>query len=177
VGYDETHPTRSEDFAMMNAQRIAILGKMGPVARLIKTGAVPKNAELWGGAGVDICLPPGPKPKDRGPATGMDENFSRSDVTVVTPFAHELSWLFYQLRDIAYETELVNSVDKEEFFGRMADAACRYVENHGADQSTPAGLLMAILEEGFEVLKRFAAGRAEPFRVTLESLIANDTGN
>jgi hypothetical protein len=65
---------------------------------------------------------------------------------VVTPHVGELSWLFVQLRDIAYGLDGYG-LWKEEFFGRLGTAA-----NAAHTSSSIEELLLATLREAYELL-------------------------
>jgi len=76
----------------------------------------------WGGAGVVVSKE---RPKKRG---GKFSNFYPSPKYVISPFYREISWLFYELRDVFYENKLIDYGNKEEFFGRLANAANWYIK-------------------------------------------------
>lgn len=47
---------------------------------------------------------------------------------VITPFSKELSWLFYQLRDIFRGK--IDYISKYDFYGLLAQSAIDYIETH-----------------------------------------------
>jgi hypothetical protein len=64
---------------------------------------------------------------------------------VVTPFCLELSWLFESLRGVFSAS--LNGTSKIEFYGRLANAADRYLESDGPHAQAPSDLLLAVLHE------------------------------
>jgi hypothetical protein len=67
--------------------------------------------------------------------------------TVVTPHAGQLSWLFYQLRDIFFD--LYDGNSKIEMFGRLANAAVAYQDETGGQDKERDLLLVTLRESEF----------------------------
>ena len=99
---------------------------------------------LWGGADVVIGASPAPKSKGW---------WSNNDISIVTPYCKELSWLFIELRDIFYETPLIDYLNKYEFFGRLADSASKYMESVDDGIGNREILLLAVHNEAEIILK------------------------
>ena len=99
-----------------------------------------RGVNNWGGADVIIT----DKPLLR----------QTSKTVFVTRHAKPLSWLFCQLRDY---TLLAKLIEKHEFYGGLAMAACEYQNNHPIEQDNPQGLLMAVLEEAEWMLTHYSA--------------------
>ena len=75
----------------------------------------------------------------------------RNDFLVNTPYAKQLSWGFYQMRDIFYSKSLIENISKYELFGRLADAAHNYHKTHG--DGNEKDLLREISDEAMKILK------------------------
>ena len=103
--------------------------------------------EAWGGAGARIV------------ATRPDhklDGFYPDDQYLVTSYVKELSWLFFQLRDIA------NKLDgygmwKEEYFQRLVVAG-----NAAPKECELRFLMFNILREAYESLDMIEAGMTIP---------------
>jgi hypothetical protein len=104
-------------------------------------------AELWGGAGVCIF--------DQ-PVDTSDPGFYPDPLAIVSPWAHELSWLFVVLRDIAIEVEGYGFW-KDTFFQRLAMAAKGFPENEPLKY-----LLLHITRHGYEMLEMIEIGMDAP---------------
>ena len=62
---------------------------------------------------------------------------------VVTKFATELDWLFYQLRDIF--SDYYDHVSKYDFYGLLAQSAIDYLKDNGDNQNSK-DLLLTVLD-------------------------------
>ena len=103
---------------------------------------------LWVGADIAIDEIAPPKSTDWWPP---------QDEYVVTPYCIELSWLFIKLRDIFYEAPLIDAFNKYEFFGRLADAANKYMASTKDGVGKKEELLMATHRESGIILKEILA--------------------
>ncbi len=116
----------------------------------------------WDGANVIIT-------------SGQNNRVSRSFYSelrlVITDDAQELSWLFYQLRDIF--AELYDSTSKLEFFGRLANTALRY-QRISKDDKNQRDLLFAVLHEAFAILDEMEEDIFEYFLVSPGYEIVDD---
>ena len=99
---------------------------------------------LWGGA--DVVIGASPPPESKG-------WWSNNDISIVTPYCKDLSWLFIELRDIFYETPLIDYLNKYEFFGRLADSASKYMESVDDGIGNREVLLLAVHNEAEIILK------------------------
>ena len=99
---------------------------------------------LWGGADVVIGASPAPKSKGW---------WSNNDISIVTPYCKELSWLFVELRDIFYKTPLIDYLSKYEFFCRLADSASKYINSVEDGNGDRKELLMIVHHEAEIMLK------------------------
>lgn len=139
------------------------LRKMDELAAAVAAGEIGR-ARVWGGAGVAItrqARPPRP------------DNFYPDPRWVVTPFVHELSWLFKELW-VGFRP-LMDHTAKFEFFGRLGNAADRYHETAGPDASA-RGLLNAVLAKAWSIAAEvasdtFMALPASPGRAIAEDFI------
>lgn len=104
------------------------------LAKKLAKSTVPRE-RTWGGAGVVI-------------ADSIQKNDSYRRV-VVTKFAHELSWLFVVLMNAFYAEERLDHCSKIEFFGRLANAANRYLSH--SRNPTAHYLCAAVLYEAFAI--------------------------
>ena len=131
----------------MNENLIAIAKAKDSLKSLIKSiqNKEYKGSDyLWVGADIAIDKKAPPKSTDWWPA---------QDEYVVTPYCIELSWLFIQLRDIFYEKPLIDFFNKYEFFGRLADAANKYMSSTKDGIGNKLDLLTAVNKEAGIILK------------------------
>ena len=61
---------------------------------------------------------------------------------VITKYSKELSWLFYQLRDLF--SEKIDNISKYDFYGLLAQSAIDYLVNNEETQDAK-GLLLTVL--------------------------------
>lgn len=114
--------------------------------------------EFWGGA--DVILAIEEDERIRRFLNGQNvvisfQQFQPQRQVVITRFARELSWLFYQLRDCCSGT--YDYVSKYDFFGLLALAARKHlIENPETDCKA---LLLAVLKQGEEWMKRQISGQ------------------
>jgi len=120
------------------------------------------TAEEWGGADVVITARP-PETQSGG--------FYPEPRFVITPNAIQLSWLFYQLRDIFLG--LYDGTTKIEFFGRLANAALRY-QNKCKGSENQRDLLFAVLHEAFAMLDEMEEGTFQYLPIAPGNVIADD---
>jgi hypothetical protein len=106
-------------------------------------GKPPRRAKLaWGGAGIVIATEqPEPDPNAWYPEPRY----------VVTKDELELSWAFLKLRDVFMR--VLDGTSKFEFYGRLANAANRYLETTTQRDSSTVDLVAAVLYEAFVMLK------------------------
>ena len=100
----------------------------------------------WGGADVVVSRKP-PEPHD-----GSD--FYPKPRYVITNYSRELSWLFEELWKP--ELRVIFGTVKEEFFGRLANAANRYLNRTG--NPTLRDLLGAVVHEAYVCLEAVEDG-------------------
>ena len=79
--------------------------------------------------------------------------FSNNDKCIITPFCRELSWLFFELKDIFYKYCLIDYSSKYMFFGRLADSAEKYINSKEDKIENKKDLLMAVRNEAESILK------------------------
>jgi hypothetical protein len=106
----------------------------------------------WGGADVVIASRRTPQltrwQNDSGIVISLQSSVPRKRL-VVTPYARELSWLFYQLRDIF--ASRIDSLSKYDFYGALAQAALDEIEKNPVAESC-TGLLNAVIDRAFGML-------------------------
>jgi len=117
----------------------------------------------WGGADVVITQQ---MPENLGGGFYPDPRY------VITEYALELSWLFVALRDIFYAESLLDSCSKIEFFGRLANAANRFISKN--IQVTANTLCAAVLHEAFAIYEEMSSGEFRCFAVAFGNEIVDD---
>jgi hypothetical protein len=152
---------------MEQNQFAEICSKLKEIGLLIKAGPIPQSPQYWIGADVQIVQ----KIEDE----KRKPDFYPRNRVLVTPYAGEFSWLFEQLRDVFYATRAIDYTSKEEFFGRLANAALRHIQKHGAEELTPKPILLAVLSEAFRILEELSEGELETLLITAENVIFDDT--
>ncbi|MDM8524338.1 hypothetical protein QUF80_13290 [Desulfococcaceae bacterium HSG8] len=100
---------------------------------------------------------------------------------IETPYAKELAWIFFKLRDIfLFESDLIHGQNKRDFFGRLANALARasglpnaanetVVYKGGAEEG-----LTVILNEAFLILKELKKGNFEYQVFGVSGMIPDD---
>lgn len=124
--------------------------------------------EGWGGADVVFSTVP---------IDTTSQEFYPAPRNVVTKHAHAAGWLLNQLRDVFYKYELVDSVTKIEFFGRLAHAANNYIRSVGDRVSSPRGLLRILLQEAKEILWEIRSGNFSRAGVAADDATTLDISN
>ena len=101
----------------------------------------------WAGAGLILCeaLPPDPDP---------------DDTYVVSPYVVELSWLVDTLKKVC--ADFITYRNKEAFYGRLGDAANRYLGQRPPAEVNPKDLCFAVVREAMRVVED--ADRGDPQR-------------
>lgn len=118
-------------------------------AAALSKSAIPRAERTWGGADIVVTTSPPDPPKE--------PSFYGEPRYVVTPRALEVSWLIERLRDAFYAEDRLDGCSKIEFFGRLANAANRCIEQgHGEDA---AALCRAVLHEALAIYDEMEDGR------------------
>ena len=68
---------------------------------------------------------------------------TNDEIRIVTPFALELSWLIFEIRDIFYNYNLVDKDSKDFIFRNLGNAALKYHSKNG--DGRVIDLLIAVL--------------------------------
>ena len=114
----------------------------------VRASRFERATRAWGGADVVITTRP-TTPRD-------SESFYPPPRNVVTPSALELSWLFERLRDIF--SPVLDGTSKIEFYGRLANAANRYLAKVDVVVQNPQDLLLAVAHEAHSILDEMKEG-------------------
>ena len=122
-----------------------------------------KRAHKWGSADVIIS-------KNR-PEITRGAVYSASRY-VITEHALELSWLFEALRDAFNVQSLLDSCSKIKFFGRLANAANRFLFKN--TQVTAQTLCGAVLHEAFAIHEELMDGEFEFLEIAVGNEFADD---
>ena len=111
-----------------------LIGKLDSLERKIESGNIVREAGSileWAGANVIIGSQLNDSIKewfgDQFMAISLQKTESRRRA-VVTEFSKELSWLFYQLKDIFAEE--IDNMSKQDFYGMLAQASIDYLEKN-----------------------------------------------
>ena len=127
-----------------------ISAALDELKRRINSRALPgrvTDAREWQGADVIICGHLDEATEDWPGTQPIVISLQRTAPrrrAVVTRFSQELSWLFYQLRDIF--SEHIDYVSKYDFYGTLAQSAIDYLERN-QETKTQVDLLLAVLEQ------------------------------
>jgi hypothetical protein len=124
---------------------------------------LPRARRAWGGADVVIA---------RKPPQKVEGGFYPEARYVVTPHSFELSWLFEALRDAFYAESRLDSCSKIEFFGRLANAANRFLQR--SSHPTAHHLCSAVLHEAFAIYEETEEGTFQCFPVAIGNEIVDD---
>jgi len=100
---------------------------------------------------------------------------------IETPYAKELAWIFFKLRDIfLFESDLIDGQNKRDFFGRLANAVARASGLPNAANETviyKGGIeegLRVILNEAYRILEELEKGNFEYQVFGVSGMIADD---
>jgi len=130
----------------------------------LSKATLPREKEAWGGADVVISR--------RHPSKTTKKGFYPEFRYVVTDYAHELSWLFVALRDAFYAENRFDGCSKIEFFGRLANAANRYLRR--SPNPTAHFLCAAVLHEAFAIYDEIEEKTFKCLPVALGNEIVDD---
>lgn len=117
--------------------------------RLDKVAAQEWKEHPWAGAGTIICeqLPPDACP---------------SNTYVASPYVVELSWLIESLKMAC--SDFVNYQNKDAFYGRLADAANRYLTQRAPGHVNAKDLCFAVTREAMRIVDEADRGEMSPVR-------------
>lgn len=110
---------------------IEIIDKLNKLEKKILSKdliSLTEKTEEWGGA--DVIIAGKTRKKDlkwlgnENIVISLQESIPKKRL-VVTKYAKELSWLFFQLRDIFYEN--IDFISKHDFYGSLAQSAIDYI--------------------------------------------------
>lgn len=141
-------------------KKIKTIDELQRLAKELAQPTVPRE-ETWGGAGVVII-----EPKRK------NIEYRDSIRVVVTEFAHELSWLFIALMDAFYAEDRLDHCSKIEFFGRLANAASRYLSH--SQIPTAHYLCAAVLYEAFTIYDEMENQTFSYLEIAFGNAISND---
>ena len=111
-----------------------LIEKLDSLERKIESGNIVREASSimeWAGADVIISSQLNDSVKewfgDQLMVISLQKNEPRRRA-VITEFSKELSWLFYQLKDIFAEE--IDNMSKHDFYGMLAQASIDYLEKN-----------------------------------------------
>ena len=108
----------------------------------------------WGGAGVIIAQKMTPNLErfiNEQPSMVINVDFEAPDFVddirriVLTPYSYELSWLFYELKNIF--KDYIDFRSKFQFYGLLAQSANDFINKHNEEYDSKS-LLSYVLENG-----------------------------
>ena len=120
------------------------------------------SSNLWQGADVVIT--------SKSPISD-EGGFYPAPRYVVTFHAHQLSWLFEQIRDVFIEIEDYGFL-KEEIFGRLGNSASRFLAKNPETNSNE--ILLAVMHEAFAIYEEIRDGEFAALMVTSGNQILDD---
>lgn len=81
---------------------------------------------------------------------------------VVSPYVVELSWLVEHLKNVC--AAFINYENKEAFYGRLGDAANRYLSQRSPTRQNPKDLCFAVVREAMRVIEDAERGELSAVR-------------
>ena len=133
-----------------------LIDKLDSLEQKIESGGIEKetsSAKEWGGADVVIRKRLNDSVKewlgDQSTVISLQETEPRRRA-VITEFSKELSWLFYQLRDIFAEE--IDYISKYDFYGMLAQASIDYLEKNRENPKCNQ-LLYSVLDKAKSFLR------------------------
>lgn len=139
------------------------IDELNRLERELSTPRLPRARREWGGADVVIT---------RKPSQKTEGGFYPEPRYVVTNYSFELSWLFEALRDAFYAEARLDSCSKIEFFGRLANAANRFL--HRSTHPTAHHVCAAVLHEAFAIHEETEEGTFQCLPVAFGNEIVDD---
>jgi len=130
--------------------------------RLLNT-QLPRAEKEWGGADVVIS---------RNPHSENKKSFYPEPRYVVTNHALEVSWLFQELMRAFNAENLLDSCSKTEFFGRLANAANRSLQQ--STNTTAHDLCTAVLHEAYTIYDEMEKGTFQSLAIAQGNEIVDD---
>jgi hypothetical protein len=103
----------------------------------------------WAGAGIVIC-------------EALPADLRSSDAYVVSPYVVELSWLIDTLKNVC--SGFIDYSNKEAFYGRLADAANRYLSQRLPAHHNTKDLCFAVVREAMRVVEEADRGELSAIR-------------
>jgi hypothetical protein len=140
---------------------VRIISRLEKLASEISGGNI-GNSEPWHGADVLI--------RNDLPAPQSD-SFYPSPRYVITEHVRQLSWLFENARDAFVSLEGYGFW-KEELFGRLGNAANRYIGKQPSP--TVQKLLLAVVHEAFAVVEEMQIGEFRALSISINNDIYDD---
>jgi hypothetical protein len=114
-----------------------LIEKLDSLERKIESGNIVREASSimeWAGADVIISSQLNDSIKEWFGDQFMVISLQKTEPrrrAVITEFSKELSWLFYQLKDIFAEE--IDNMSKHDFYGMLAQASIDYLEKNQED--------------------------------------------
>lgn len=130
-----------DDFTYIQTQLDSLKREIEQGAYIGYPGDSPTDG--WGGAGIGFST----VPIELG-----EPGFYPDPLIVVTPHAHAAGWLLNRLCRIFIHDRLIIGCSKEEFFGRLANAALRYQRHLANKRNAARELLKAMYSETWIML-------------------------
>lgn len=153
-----------QEYCPMDGLLADIRRKLTALSSEIVAGRYARASRPWGGADVVVSINP-PKPP-------REDRFYPEPRYVLTQYALELSWLIEALRDIF--SPVIDSASKIEFYGRLANAANRYLEKVNDESQTVQDLLFAVAHEAFAIRDEMEEGEFRFLPVAVGNTIWDD---
>lgn len=89
---------------------------------------LPRAKRLWCGSRVVVTL--------KQQNIEGDFGFYPAPIEIATPHAQELSWIFYDLRDMFVQAGVLDSINKFSFYQQLAESASETIERDTAVEAT-----------------------------------------
>jgi len=134
-----------------------LIEKLDSLERKIESGNIVREASSimeWAGADVIISSQLNDSIKEWFGDQYMVISLQKTEPrrrSVITEFSKELSWLFYQLKDIFAEE--IDNMSKHDFYGMLAQASIDYLEKNPENLKCDQ-LLYSVLDKAKSFLKR-----------------------
>ena len=134
-----------------------LIEKLDSLERKIESGNIVREASSimeWAGADVIISSQLNDSVKEWFGDQFMVISLQKTEPrrrAVITEFSKELSWLFYQLKDIFAEE--IDNMSKHDFYGMLAQASIDYLEKNPENLKCDQ-LLYSVLDKAKSFLKR-----------------------
>jgi len=133
------------------------------IEKELESSEIMHSKNEWSGA--DVIITNSERKK-------VNKGFYPEQRYIITNFSLELSWVFENIRDAFYAESLIDGCSKIELFGRLANAANRFIYKN--TNISARNLCAAVLHEAFSIYEEMQEGIFQELPIAIGNEIADD---